>query len=432
MVAVHEETTAVFDPLPWQIEPWRDKSPYLLLHGGAGGGKSRLYLEKVHAFCMRYEGATGLIMRKAMDDVKTKTLPFFEAAVLGKQLNNSVWRTGKNHYRYSNGSALFWGGMWDTPQREAVKGIGLDAGLDIVFFEEATAFEEEDFEVILSRMRGKAAGWTQVGLATNPGPPNHWINQRLIIGGLGQCYVSFAEDNYYNPERYKEALALMTGVQYQRLVLGKWIQAEGAIYDNFDATLNVSRDADYNPDWPVRWGVDDGYAYGDGPGHANYHPRVILFMQQTPQGGINIFDEYVKASELPEVTLNKVLLAPGEKIEDRPPEERTRYLRYKPPELASVDSSATELRRRIGDRGIMHSGATHPVSEGIKLVRRYICDGQGVRLLQAHPRCTNYIQEKQSYSYDPKSVLVKAGEPKPLKVDDHTQDAERYGIWSMK
>jgi phage terminase large subunit len=415
MVAVHEEVTAVFDPLPWQIEPWRDKSPYVLLHGGAGGGKSRLFLEKVHAFCMRYPGATGLIMRKAMDDVKTKTLPFFEAAVLGKQLNNSVWRTGKNHYRYSNGSALFWGGMWDTPQREAVKGIGLDAGLDIVFFEEATAFEEEDFEVILSRMRGKAAGWTQVGLATNPGPPNHWINQRLIIGGLAECYVSFAEDNYYNPERYKEALALMTGVQYQRLVLGKWIQAEGAIYDNFDATLNVSRDADYNRDWPVRWGVDDGYAYGDGPGHANYHPRVILFAQQTPQGGLNVFDEYVKAHELPEVSIDNILAK-----------------EYKSAELASVDSSAAELRRRIGDRGIMHSGATHQVSEGIKVVRRYICDGQGVRLLQIHPRCVNLINEMQSYSYDEKSIQVKAGERKPLKVDDHCVDALRYMLWSMK
>jgi len=409
------DVTAVFKPYPWQIPVWRDKSPRILLTGGGGGGKSRLALEKMHALCMKYPGSTGLILRKADGDVKTKTLPFFEAMILGKQLGHSVIRTGKNYYSYVNGSALFWGGMFGIEQREAIKGIGLDAGLDWVFFEEATAFDNDDFEVILSRMRGKAAGWTQIILSTNPDGPQHWINQRLIVGGLANVYVSHYKDNPANPESYTESMELMTGLQYQRLVLGKWVQAQGAVYDNFDPRLNVSRDAEYNPDLAVRWGVDDGYAYGDGPGKANYHPRVILLGQPTAQGGLNIFYEYVKASELPETTINNVLKLP-----------------YKLPELAMVDSSAAELRRRIGDRNIMHSGATHRVSEGIKVVRRLICDGQGVRLLQIHPRCTNTIMELQSYRYDEKSSRVDAGERAPLKLDDHCADAVKYLCWSIK
>ena len=40
---------APYRPLPWQVEPWRDKSPVLLLAGPAGTGKSRLAAEKMHA-----------------------------------------------------------------------------------------------------------------------------------------------------------------------------------------------------------------------------------------------------------------------------------------------------------------------------------------------------------------------------------------------
>jgi phage terminase large subunit len=362
---------------------------------------------------MKYPGSTGLILRKAYDDVVTKTLPFFEAQILGKQLGQSVVRTGRKHYRYDNGSLLFWGGMWDVPQREAVKGIGLDAGLDWVFFEEATALDSDDFDVVLSRMRGKAAGWNQIILSTNPDAPGHWINQRLIISKLASVYISFYTDNPANPASYKQSMELMTGIQYKRLVLGQWVQAEGAIYDNFDPTHNVTEEAEYNPDLPVRWGVDDGYVYGDGPGNSNYHPRVILFGQPTPQGGLNIFDEYVQAGALAEETLDVVL------SEEYP---------YKEPELASVDSSATELRERIGRCGIMHSGATHKVSEGIKRVRALICDGNGARMIKIHPRCRHTINEMQSYSYDMKSRRVAAGEPTPKKVDDHCPDALRYMV----
>jgi phage terminase large subunit len=232
----------------------------------------------------KYPESTGLILRKALDDVQNKTLPFFESRILGRQLNNSIVRTGRKHYRYDNGSLLYWGGMWDVPQREATKSIGLDAGLDWVFFEEATAFDSDDFDMILSRMRGKAAGWNQIILSTNPDAPGHWINQRLIVGKLANTYVSFHYDNPANPASYSESMELMTGIQYKRLVLGQWVQAEGAIYDNFDPVYNVSEEAEYNPELPVRWGVDDGYVYGDGPGNSNYHPRVILFVQYTPQG----------------------------------------------------------------------------------------------------------------------------------------------------
>ena len=408
--------TAMFRPYSWQVPPWRDKSPYMLLTGGGGGGKSRLGLEKIHALCMKYRESTGLILRKSVKDVTTKTLPFFESRILGQQLGVNIVRTGKDHYRYlDSGSLLFWGGMWNVEQQEAIKGIGLDAGLDWVFIEEGNAITRDDFNLLLSRMRGKSASWNQIIIATNPDAPNHWINQDLILGKKASVYVSFYQDNPSNPDSYKQSMEMMTGIQYERMVLGKWVQAEGVIYDNFDARYNVTEDAEYKDGIPIRWGVDDGYVYGGGPGKSNYHPRVFLFGQQMGDGSINIFDEYVKAQELSEISLEQVLNRP-----------------YPKPELACVDSSASQLRARIGECDIMHVGATHRVSEGIKLVRSRLCDGQDVRLLRFHPRCVHTIREMQSYRYDVSSKLVTAGEPKPLKIDDHCPDALRYMVWSWR
>jgi len=154
------------------------------------------------------------------------------------------------------------------------------------------------------------------------------------------------------------------------------------VYDNFSYAENVSEDAEYNPSLPIAWGVDDGYALGAGKGTESYHPRAFLLAQFTPQGGVNVFAEYYKCLEVEEVSLQTVL-----------------EMGYPRPDIAYVDSSAAQLKSRIWHLGIQTIGATHVVTEGIKNVRRLICDGNGVRLLKIHPRCKELINELQSYAY---------------------------------
>ena len=94
-----------------------------------------------------------------------------------------------------------------------------------------------------------------------------------------------------------------------------------------------------------------------------------------------------ETQQLPEASIDDVL--------DRP---------YNRPYLAQVDSSASELMRRINSYGITTGKATHRVTEGIKVTRRFICDGHDVRSLMIHPRCVNLIRELQSYRYNACSV----------------------------
>lgn len=189
----------------------------------------------------------------------------------------------------------------------------------------------------------------------------------------------------------------------------------GAVYDNFVATEggNVTTGAEYNPELnngAIAWWVDDGYVYGDGPGTATYHPRVILLAQYTSNGGANVFAEYVACGELEEVSIEAVIA-----------------MGYRLPVVAYIDSSAAQLKARLWVKGIQTVGATHPVDQGIKNVRRLVRDGQGVCLLKIHPRCTHTRDEMQKYRMD-----AHASPPKPMKIDDHCPDAIRYGCHVLR
>lgn len=406
---------STYDPLPWHIPVLADTSPILLLTGSAGGGKSRVAGELTHRFMHTYKGATGLMLRKAREFAGKSIVPFMRHTVM-KDDAAVEFKKGDRLFMYPGNSTLYYGGMKDDAQREALRSIGQDGALDFVWIEEANAFTIDDFEEIVTRMRGKAAPYTQIVLTTNPDAPNHWINQRLILGQQAAVYYSSANDNPYNPPEYREKLAMLTGTRALRLREGRWVQSEGAIYPDFSLEFNVSAQAEYLSHLPVTWGVDDGYAEGEGVGYASYHPRVVLFGQQTQQGGMAIFDEYYVTGELSERTLDYVLT---QKV-------------YARPEVAYIDSSAVEFKQRLWERDIYTAGATHRVAEGIKNVRRLVSDGQGIRLLTIHPRCVNLIREMQSYRYAPNSVSVDVGEPKPLKLDDHGPDALRYMTWHLR
>lgn len=211
---------------------------------------------------------------------------------------------------------------------------------------------------------------------------------------------------HIDPAEIEMQRKLLPERSFRQEYMARFEEDAGAIYDNF-STGNVSTDAEYNPYLPVEWGVDDGYVFGEGIGSASYHPRVFLLGQFTARGGLNIFAEYIACGEVEEVSLDHVLQLP-----------------YTKPDVAHVDSSAAQLKARIWSKGIQTVGATHKVLEGIKNVRRLICDGQGERLIQIHPRCVHTIRELQTYRYDLNSSAT--GEPKPLKLDDHCADALRY------
>lgn len=410
----HYQSDFDYRAIAWHERAWHDQSFIKLYTGSAGGGKSRLGLEEANDFMFSYSGAMGLMVRKTRESMNSSTVLFFTRKIASRYKEIRHYPS-YHRFEYPNGSILAYGGMKDEEQREQIRSIGQDGALDIIVAEEANKLTFEDHQEFIPRLRGKAAPYTQIIYMTNPDAPGHWINKELILGGKAKVFYSSARDNPFNPPEYLEKLDLLQGVQRARLAEGKWVQAEGVIYDNFDLDLNVTADADYNPDLDVQWGVDDGYAEGRGPGTESYHPRVILLTQQTSEGGINVFAEYYKTQEADYVASIKNALE----------------YRYPKPSLAYIDSSAAMFKANLWNLGITTFGATHTVIEGIRNVRRLIQDASGKVLLRIHPRCKNLIQELQSYEYDENGQIT-AGDRKPAKLNDHGPDALRYRCWPLR
>src|SRR6478736_4973187 len=181
MAGIKIKPTAPYEALPWQIDAFYDQSRICLYGGAAGGGKSRAAAEKLHGFMLRYPGAVGIALRKARE-FASKSVVYALQAVIGDD-PKVRWSSSDLMFHYDNGSRIFVAGMKDEGQRQALRSINGDGSADFIWAEEANALTEDDFNELLGRLRGKAAGWRQILLTTNPDSPSHWIKTRLIDGG---------------------------------------------------------------------------------------------------------------------------------------------------------------------------------------------------------------------------------------------------------
>lgn len=412
-----------FKALDWQIPAWKDKSPVVLLTGAAGGGKSHIALEKINGYCLKYPGAFALLIRKVKVSMTSGAALFFEGEVALSRAESifagATHVIGKSRFEYGNSSMVAYVGLEDKEQLQRLKSIGRRGGVDIVFMEEATEFTEADFNAVLARMRGRAASWRQILLACNPDAPGHWIYTRLIQGGEARVFYSFPNDNTHNPADYLDSLRRLTGVDRQRLLEGKWVQATGLIYDvwlddyGHGDTGNVSLEAEYQPGGgEILFAVDDGYVGRIDPTHGYYtadsHPRTFLLCQLRPDGRLCIFDEHLAVRTQADVQIQEVL-----------------DLGYPLPDYAVVDKSAAQLMGRMNEMGIFTKKGAPTVDESVKEMRRWLGpDENGYRRLLVHPRCKHTRWEMVNYRYGDNN--------KPVKEFDHCEDALRGLLWRLR
>lgn len=401
-----------------------DTSPVVLMTGGAGSGKSLCAAEKAHAFCLRYPGAQALVLRKTAQSLNNSVLLMLQRHVIGDDPRVTHHVTNMR-FDYDNGSVLAYGGMKDESQREFIRSIGVHGGVDFAWMEEATQFDEEDFNEVISRMRGTAAPWRQIVLTTNPDGPGHWINMRLIIGGEASVYYASAADNDHNPDSYRRSLESLTGVQYQRLVKGLWVAGSGLVFDTWKDSFNsksgddnggnVTLDADYIPDGGmVIWTIDDGYSgtrdKATGMFTGKSHPRAIVMCQRRANGQIAVFGEHLDIHKLAEQHL----------------EEAVTYsdsMGWPRPQRVIRDRAAASLGGAI--KKVLNRTAVYnrvPVDESIKEMRGWIAaDANGYRRLIVHPRCTHTRFQMSSYSQSENGTII--------KEHDHALDCIRYMIF---
>lgn len=409
------ELVAPYRPLPWQVAPFRDKAMIMLLTGAAGGGKSRIASEKVHAFCKKYPGAVGIGLRKARE-FASKSVVFALKRAIGD--DPSVhYNASELTFYYANGSKIFIAGMKDEGQQQALRSINGDGSADIIWGEEANALTEADHNELLARLRGTAAPWRQILYTTNPDAPTHWIKRRLMDGGEAAVYYSRAEDNPHNPPEYLDTLKLLTGVQGKRLRDGLWVQAEGVVYEGFDDSIHVIDPHPIPPEWRRYRSIDFGYT----------NPFVCQWWAVDGDGRLILYREMYMTKRTVNMHAPQInALSKGERI------------------LATVADHDAEDRATLLEHGIRTIPANKAISPGIQAVeerlkvagdgrpRLYIFRNALVELdtsLDADkPTCA--IQEFPAYIW-PQGVDGKPLKEAPVDDNNHSMDCTRYMVMHL-
>ena len=439
-----------------------------LFGGAAGPGKSDALLMEALRQIGHPEYRAILFRRtfpklEAADGLIDRSLRWYTAY-------DGIYNDTKHYWRFPSGARIYFGHM----QREEDKQQYQGAQYAFIAFDELTEFTQSQYEYLFTRNRVKKG----IGLraytraATNPGGIGHaWVKRRFItrdivdrvrwfalvrdhenkevdteVGRWFQNakghYVAksrsfypahFGDNPSLGDEYIRNLSSLSDEVERARLMEGDWDAEykDGLIFDTWSSQAwpdgNVTAEAEYNPDLPLYWACDDGYVYGEGPGSASYHPRVVLMVQDNAIGGLDVIDEYVACEETHAATLTHLLGNP----DGSPPEVPTRWQQYKHPTVAYMPSEAALFKGEAHKRGVGTVNGTHRVTEGIKAVRALDVEPDGMRRLRVNPRCSTFIYEKSAYRSDPKG-RSDTGEIVPFKQDDHCMDAFRYLVFKRR
>lgn len=108
------------------------------------------------------------------------------------------------------------------------------------YCDELTLFGEEFFVMLLSRLSESGA---KLFATTNPDTPAHWVKRDYLDNPrVDLLSIKFTlDDNVFLPKKYVESLkSEFCGVFYDRFILGKWVAAEGRVYESFSSANVLS------------------------------------------------------------------------------------------------------------------------------------------------------------------------------------------------
>lgn len=405
----------IFRPLPWQVPVLQDTSEIILLDGTAGGGKSRVVLEKAHLYALMYPGASILFVKKSYNTVyQTMVLPFLKDVVFGA--STVSYKKQDRMIQYSNGSVIFLAGMLGEKESERIKGIGLHGGLDLIVADEYISFTKEDHYQLLGRLRSKIGGYLQLIACTNPSSKGHWIYQDLILGRKAKRYHSRYTENTYNSEGYGNILDQMTGVMRARLRDGEWETAEGAVFPEYTPDIHVIRPIYLPPHWRRIRAIDFGYNvpfvcqwWAISPDNVMYMYREIYQTKLLVEDAAKIIKQYTGDEKI-EVT-----------IRDHDAEDAATLHRHGIPTTpASKFKTKLPAIQAIKERLLVG---------GNRKAKMYLFDDALIvpdMELAQQKKIYSTAQEFEAYVYDKAKNDVANEEP--IKKDDHGMDAMRYAV----
>lgn len=375
----------------------------LMLEGPADTGKSRGCLEKLHTAATKYPGMRGAIVRKARHTLTGTACVTFEKFVCPDGAAR-LWHN--EEYRYPNKSKLVLVGM-DDP------GKSLSSEYDMVYIQEASELEEEDYEILTTRVTGRGAvmPYVQIIGDLNPVDPNFWLYQREARGHVRFLFVRHEDNPTITPERLAPLDAL-TGYRYKRLRLGLRVAAEGMYFDEWDPEKHICEPFTIPPDWTrwvaIDWGYDD--------------PFCALWFARSPEPPRRVYvyrEIYARGLRETQQT-DAIKQANGNDRISQYVADPSMWNERKESNRPSIASIYHEQRVPILPAG-------NSRISGWQVVRRALA-GDIPRFQVLRGRAPNLVRTLPTMVHDPLNSEDVADKLKGIKTEDHPPDTLRYGL----
>lgn len=437
--AVHE-----YQPRGACLEVHKCKAPEVLVSGPAGTGKSRACLEKVLAVALAVPGMRALMVRKTLSSFTSTGLVTWREHVAKESIlhGDCKWYGGSPaepaQYKFRNGSCVVVGGM-----DKATKIMSSE--YDMIYVQEATELTEDEWEALTTRLRNGKVSYQQIIADCNPDTGTHWLKKRCDDGVTVMLQSThednprlFTEEGGKTPEGaiYIERLDRLSGVRYQRLRLGRWVSAEGVIYEEFDPLAHLIKPFRIPRDWPRFWSIDWGYV----------NPFVCQFWTIDPEGRLILYRELYHTRRLVEQHAESILKIVTDfkgKDKDGRSLDEVRWREPKPVRIITDHDveCETTMERELG-LSLNRADKAYGVGEGIQAVAQRLqlrSDGRPGLLIMRdclvetdeelanHKKPTCTAEEVPGYIWE-KSPEGKPNKEQPRKVDDHGCDAMRYFV----
>lgn len=327
---------------------------------------------------------------------------------------------GEKNYKYNSQKGLI------TMYGRKIKVIGAkDEGsekylrgktLAGAYCDELSLMPEKFFKQLLNRLSVKGA---KLYATTNPDHPHHFLytefitDEKKLSSGMVKVYHFELDDNPNLDDEYKTFIrGAYTGFWYLRMIEGKWVVAQGAIYDMWDNILNTFTDDDLIPGFK---GLAHRYISID-VGTQN----ATVFLDVWDDGDTCwVLNEYYHSGRDP----SKSKESGKQKESSEYADDLEKFVGDEHPMYVIVDPSAASFKVTLRNRGFRPKDADNEVLEGIRMTATMIAK----RKLMVHrTRCPNFLKEVSGYVWDEKAVL--RGVEQPVKKDDHCMDAARYFV----
>ncbi|MFI6606860.1 PBSX family phage terminase large subunit [Streptomyces sp. NPDC050507] len=337
--------------------------------------------------------------------------------IIGPLMNPELFGDLAQQVSYNNGAPIAYIlgrpvhvlGANDAKAEPKVRGMTC-AG---AYVDELTTLPRAFFDQLVARCSVKGA---KIFGTTNPDNPGHWVRReylkRAAAVRLRSWHFTLDDNPYLDPDYVAALKATYTGLFYRRNILGHWVQAEGAIYDAFDEQRHVVSQLPHMARW-----LCDAIDYG------TTNPYSDLLIGLGVDSNLYVASEYRWDSRAER----------RKKTDAEYSAARRRWLAAVPhphtsvlgvqPEWTIVDPSAAsyiEQLHRDGVTGV--TPADNSVLDGIRTVGTLITANR----LFIHESARGVIEEMPGYSWDDEAA--EKGEDKPIKDDDHSMDALRYGV----